>query len=165
MSSPKLILGLILGISALVGLMLLPVRTLEVTSKHRGAVVWRARAAPGDVVTFSYIHSIENIPVEGRFAIEADGMLRVVETRFASYGAGLPPPSARSADGKWLVAPGGEKIPRFSFYMAPINQPRLHVNDRTLDLAALLEPGDVLTLSSARFPWLLMCLKHPEERP
>lgn len=161
MPSRKAILGAILALSALVGLMLIPVRTLEVTSKHRGAVVWRAPATPGDMITFAYIHSIEKIPVEGRFAIEADGMLRIVDTRFTSYGAGLPPPSARSADGRWMVAPGGEKIPRFSFYMAPINQARLHVNDRTLDLAALLEPGDVVTLSSARFPWLLLRLKHP----
>ena len=64
-----------------------------------------------------------------------------------------------------MVAPGGEKIPRFRFYMAPINQARLHVNDRTLDLAERIEPGDVVTLSSARFPWLLMRLKHPEGRP
>ncbi len=80
MFSRAAILGAILAASALVGLTLVPVQTLEVASKHRAAVLWRARAAPGDVVTFSYIHSIEHIPVEGRFAVEADGWLRVVET-------------------------------------------------------------------------------------
>lgn len=165
MSSRKPILGTILALSALLGLMLFPVRTIEVRSRHRGSVVWRAQASTGDEVTFAYIHSIEKVPVEGRFAVEADGMLRVVETRFTSYGAGLPPPTGRSADGLWLVAPGGGKIPRFSFYLSPVNQAQLHFRGRTLALPELLPPGDLITLGPARFPWLLMRLKHPEERP
>ncbi|MCU0539092.1 MAG: DUF1850 domain-containing protein [Desulfobacterales bacterium] len=165
MSARKAILASTLAVFTLVGLMLLPVRTLEVRSRHRGAVVWRAQASPGDVVTFAYIHSIEKVPVEGRFAVEADGMLRVVETRFASYGAGLPAPTERSADGRWLVAPGGERIPVFSFYLSPINRAHLHFKDRTLALPELLPPGDLITLGTARFPWLLLRLKHPEERP
>ena len=55
----KAILGAILAGSALVGLMFIPVQTLEVASRQRGDVLWRARAAAGDVFTFSYIHSIE----------------------------------------------------------------------------------------------------------
>lgn len=158
MLSRKTILGAILGVSALVGLMLIPVQTLEVASKRRGAVLWRAQAEPGDMVTFAYIHSIENIPVEGRFAVEADGKLRVVETRFPSYGAGLPQAEKRSADGKWLVAPGGEMLIEFNFFISPINQARLHFKNHVLDLAHLLEPGDVVTLKADRHPYLLLYL-------
>ncbi len=117
------------------------------------------------MVTFSYIHSIEHIPVEGRFAVEADGWLRVEETRFPSYGAGLPQAARRSADGKWMVAPGGERLPRFTFFISPINQARLHFNGRTLELTDLLEPGDIVTLSVGRYPGLLLRLKYPKERP
>jgi hypothetical protein len=160
--SRKAILGATLALAALVGLMFLPVQTLEVASRHHGKVLWRARAAPGEVFLFTYIHSMENIPVEGRFAVEADGMLRVVETRFPSYGAGLPQAGAqRSADGKWMVAPGGERLARFSFFISPINQARLHFKGRTLDLAGLLEPGDVVTVTVAGYPRLLLRLRYP----
>lgn len=161
MLSPKAILGATLLALAVLGLMFIPVPTLEVASKHQERVLWRSRVAAGDVFTFSYIHSIELIPVEGRFAVEADGWLRVVETRFPSYGAGLPQASARSADGKWMVAPGGERLPRFSFYISPINEARVHFNGRTLNLADLLEPGDVVTLKVAGYPRLLLHLNQP----
>ncbi len=111
--------------------------------------------------TFSYIHSIENIPVEGRFAVEADGWLRVVETRFPSYGAGLPlQVTGKSADGKWMVAAGGERLPHFSFYISPINQACLRFGDSTLNLNNLIESGDVVTVAVRGYPYLLMRLGY-----
>ncbi|MCU0559333.1 MAG: DUF1850 domain-containing protein [Desulfobacterales bacterium] len=163
MLTRKAKIGAILAASALVGLTLLPVQTLELESKRRGAVLWRARAAPGDVAIFSYIHSIEKIPVEGHFAIEADGWLRVVETRFPSVGAGLPTATQRSSDGKWLVAPGGGRLPRFSFIISPVNQASLNFKGRRLELAELLEPGDTVTLTVGRYPGLLLILNRPKE--
>jgi hypothetical protein len=161
MLSRKAILGAILAGSALVGLMFIPVQTLEVASRQRGDVIWRARAAAGDVFTFSYIHSIEKTPVEGRFAVEADGWLRVVETRFPSYGAGLPlQVTGKSADGKWMVAAGGERLPQFSFYISPINQACLRFGDSTLNLNNLIESGDVVTVTVRGYPYLLMRLGY-----
>ena len=161
MLSRKAILGAILAGSALVGLMFIPVQTLEVASRQRGDVIWRARAAAGDVFTFSYIHSIEKTPVEGRFAVETDGWLRVVETRFPSYGAGLPlQVTGKSADGKWMVAAGGERLPQFSFYISPINQACLRFGDSTLNLNNLIESGDVVTVAVRGYPYLLMRLGY-----
>ena len=135
-------------------------RTLELSSRSRNEVLWRARAAAGDVFTFVYIHSIEKIPVEGRFAVQADGMLRVVETRFASFGAGLPQAAKRSPDGKWLVAPGEERLREFTFFISPINQARMRFKECTLDLSQLLAPGDVATVKAARHPYLLLYLNR-----
>ena len=161
MLSRKAIIGWALAGSALVGLMFFPVQTLEVASRRTGGVIFRAKTAPGDVFTFSYIHSIEKIPVEGRFAVETDGWLRVVETRFPSYGAGLPLQAAgKSADGKWMVAAGGERLPQFSFYISPINQACLRFGDRTLDLNNLIESGDVVTVAVRGYPYLLMRLGY-----
>ena len=159
MFSRKTILGAILAGAALVGLMFIPVQALEVASRQRGEVLWRARAAAGDVFTFSYIHSIEKILVEGRFAVETDGWLRVVETRFPSYGAGLPPQvTGKSADGKWMVAAGGERLPQFSFYISSINQACLRFEESTLDLNNLIESGDVVTVAVRGYPYLLVRL-------
>jgi hypothetical protein len=145
--------------TTLVGLLLYPVQTLEVRSRRSGNVLFRGKAAPGDVFTFAYIHSVEKVPVEGVFAVEADGALRVVETRFPSYGAGLPPQvTGKSADGKWMVAQGGQRLPEFSFYVSPINQVSLRLGAKTLDLTNRIDSGDVVVVAVRRCPYLLMRL-------
>ena len=143
----------------LAGLLLYPVQTLEVRSRQANKVIFREKTTPGDVFTFAYIHSIEKIPIEGVFAVEADGALRVVETRFPSYGAGLPPQvTGKSADGKWMVAPGGQKLTEFSFYISPINRATLRMETKTLELTNLIDSGDVVVVTIRRYPYLLMRL-------
>lgn len=138
-----------------------PVQTLEVRSRQANKVVFRATTAPGGVFTFAYIHSIEKIPIEAVFAVEADGALRVVETRFLSYAAGLPfQATGKSEDGKWMVAAGGLKLPEFSFYISPINRSSLRVGAETLDLTNLIDSGDVVVVAVRRYPFLLMRLGH-----
>jgi hypothetical protein len=153
------ITGWALAGAAVAGLLLFPVQTLEVRSRRMDRIIFREMTAPGDILTFAYIHSIENIPVEGIFAVEADSSLRVVETRFPSYGAGLPSQATgKSDDGKWMVAPGGQRLPEFSFYISPINQSSLRIGEKTLDLNHLIESGDVVEVAVRRFPFLLMRL-------
>jgi hypothetical protein len=160
MPKRKAIIGWALAGTVLAGL-LYPVQTLEVRSRQADKVIFRKKTTPGDIFTFAYIHSIEKIPIEGVFAVEADGTLRVVETRFPSYAAGLPfQATGRSEDGKWMVAPGGQKLPEFSFYISPINRPSLRMGDETLDLTNLIDSGDVVVVAVRRYPFLLTRLGH-----
>ena len=159
MRTRNAIIGWTLAGAAVAGLLLFPVQTFEVRSRRTDRVIFREMTAPGDVFTFSYIHSIEKIPVEGVFAVEEGGSLRVVETRFPSYGAGLPSPATRkNDDNKWMVAPGGQRLPEFSFYISPINQSSLRLGDKTLDLNRLIESGDIVTVAVRRYPHLLVRL-------
>ncbi len=161
MPKRKAIIGWALAGVTLACLLVLPVQTLEVRSRRADRVIFREQTEPGDVFTFAYIHSIEKIPIEGVFAVEADGALRVVETRFPSYGAGLPSQATgKSEDGKWMVAPGGQKLPEFSFYISPINRPSLRMEAKTLDLTNLIDSGDVVVVAVRRYPFLLMRLGH-----
>jgi len=160
MPKRKTIIGWALAGTVLAGLFY-PVQTLEVRSRQANNVIFREKATPGDVFTFAYIHSIEKIPIEGVFAVEADGALRVVETRFPSYGAGLPSQvTGKSEDGKWMVAPGGQRLPEFSFYISPINRPSLHMGAKTLDLTNLIDSGDIVVVAVRLYPLLLMRLGH-----
>jgi hypothetical protein len=159
MSKRRAILAWVLSGAALAGLVLFPVQTLEVRSRQAGKVVFRGATSSGERFTFAYIHSIENVPVEGVFEVEEDGALRVVETRFASFGAGLPSHSAgKSEDGKWLVAPGGQRLPEFRFFISPINKSSLRIGEMTLDLNRLIEPGDTVAVAVRRHPRLLVRL-------
>ena len=159
MPTRKVIIGCLLAGAAVAGLLFLPVQTLEVRSRQADKVIFREKTAPGDVFTFAYIHSIEKIPVEGTFSVELDGALRVVETRFPSYGAGLlSQATGKSEDGKWMVAPGGQKLAEFSFYISTINQASLRMGTKTLDLNKLIDSGDVVAVAVRRHPYLLMHL-------
>jgi hypothetical protein len=159
MISRKRLLGTLLPAALIFCMLLIPVQTIEVATRQKEKVIFREKAAPGDVFTFSYIHSIEKIPVEGRFAVEADGWLRVVETRFPSYGAGLPlNVTGKSPDGKWMIAQGGERLPRFSFFISPINSASFCFGDETLDLTNLVRDGDVITVAVKKYSYLLMRL-------
>jgi hypothetical protein len=145
--------------SALVGLLFYPAQTIEVRSRPTNKVIAREKIKPGERFTFAYIHSIENIPVEGVFEVQSDGALRVVETRFPSYGAGLPNSAAGKAeDGKWMAAPAEQKLPEFSFYISPINQPSLRIGNKTLDLNRRMESGDIVVVAVRRYPLLLVHL-------
>jgi hypothetical protein len=161
MQSRKTIVGFTLAGAALTGLLFFPVRTIEVRSRKTDRVISREKTATGDVFTFAYTHSIEKIPVEGDFAVEPDGALRVVETRFPSYGAGLPfQATGKSADGRWMVAPGGQRLPEFSFFISPINRASLRMGAKTLDLSRMIDSGDVVAVAVRRYPYLLMRLER-----
>ena len=97
--------------------------------------------------------------LEGVFSVEGDGALRLVETRFPSYGAGLPfQATGKSDDGKWMVAPGGQRLLEFSFFISPINRASLRVGAKTLDLTTVIDSGDVVAVAVRRYPRLLMLL-------
>lgn len=153
------IVALYLAGAALAAVLFFPVQTIEVRSRRADQVIFREKSAPGDVLTFAYIHSIEKIPVEGDFAVEKDGALRVLETRFPSYAAGLPAPMAtRSQDGQWFVIPGGHRLTQFSFYISEINHSSLRIRGKVLDLNHLIESGDIVTVAVRRYPHLLVLL-------
>ena len=63
-------------------------------------------------------------------------------------------------DGKWMVAPGGQRLPEFSFYISPINRPSLHMGAKTLDLTNLIDSGDIVVVAVRLYPFLLMRLGH-----
>ncbi|MBI5167776.1 MAG: DUF1850 domain-containing protein [candidate division NC10 bacterium] len=71
-------------------LAIIPVRLLEVKEARGGQRVFWALVYPGDTFSLSYIHSVENIPVSGLFAINEKYEIVIKETAFASFGPGLP---------------------------------------------------------------------------
>ncbi|MGE5850194.1 MAG: hypothetical protein ACM362_08720, partial [Candidatus Methylomirabilota bacterium] len=65
-----------------VGMAMVPVRRLEVVEGRTGRLLFATRIQPGEGFEIRYIHSVEHFPVSGRFRVEPDDRLRVMETRF-----------------------------------------------------------------------------------
>jgi hypothetical protein len=144
-------------LASVVGATLLaPVQVLEVSGRRGGQVLWRAVVSTGDVFTFDYIHSVEKTPVEGRFAVEPDGWLRLVETRFPSHGSGLPESAdGRSEDGRWMIAAGGQRMPELGFFISPVNRAGLQVGGSRVDLSQRVAAGDVAVIAVSHRPRIL----------
>lgn len=128
-----------------------PARVLVVEDVSRGDVVHREPVQPGDRLTLSWVHSSENVPVRGLFAIEPDGALRVAETAYAGFGPGLPEPRPGDAwhyrDGM-IVVSGGGSLRELRLRVSPIARQRLTLpSGREVDLPALVPPGGVVRIA------------------
>ncbi len=63
---------------------------LRIESQEGGSPFLRRAVRSGDVLEFTWIHSVEHFPWTERFEILADGTLLLTEIRFRGYGAGVP---------------------------------------------------------------------------
>lgn len=124
------------------------VYTLEVKNRKNGKILFRERVNPGERFVFRYTHSVEKMPVEGTFTLEADGRLRMVETRFPSHGPGLPSSAERDrSEEGWFVHRGGDRYEALAFLFSSLNRPILRFRQQEISLAQRDEEGGTLTFS------------------
>lgn len=106
----------------------------------------------GDTFVVAYVHSSEQVPVRGVFAVERDGRLRVVETAFAGFGPGLPElregDTWRLEDGMIVHRPDGAPLSELTVHVLPITRHRLTLpSGRELDLSAIMGTGGAVRVS------------------
>lgn len=85
---------------------------LRIETQDKGTVLFRSAVRGGDILEFTWIHSVEHFPWTERFEIREDGTLLLREIRFRGYGAGVPNERGRSVrleDG-WIVHEGIDEI-------------------------------------------------------
>ena len=140
---------------------MIPVSVLEVKDGKSGEILFHKRAVEGDVFLFGYIHSVEKTPVEGTFLVERGGVLRIVETRFSSHGAGLPNVSEKTLrKNGWFVTEGGEGLDKLSFFFSPINRPVLKFKDKETAFGTKKGEGGLLEISIRHYPFILHVFKE-----
>lgn len=127
---------------------LVTVYTLEVKNQIKGEIILRERVNPGEEFLFRYTHSVEKTPVEGIFAIEEGGGLRIVETRFPSHGAGLPLSAEREPFQEgWFVYRGGDRFEELTFLFSSLNHPVLRFRHWEMSLSEQDGEEGMLTFS------------------
>jgi hypothetical protein len=131
-----------------------PVRVLEVKSRAEDRVFFLRRVAPGETFEIHYIHSVEKIPVAGRFAVTAAGAIRPVETRFASFGAGLPYLQGEVALEKdtMRATAAVEDIEVLTFFVSGFTRQQLHFGQERVAFGAQARDGDVVEIRVAHHP-------------
>ncbi|MGO4889578.1 DUF1850 domain-containing protein [Anaerobacillus sp. MEB173] len=63
---------------------------LVIREQHNHKEYFRMAVSEGDELTMSWIHSVEKTPWLEVYEVTSDNKLRLKETRFQSYGAGVP---------------------------------------------------------------------------
>jgi hypothetical protein len=140
---------------------LIQVSILEVKDGKSGEILFYTRVVEGDIFEFNYIHSVEKTLVEGTFLIEKDGALRIMETRFSSYGAGLPNIHEKTLrKNGWFVTEGGERLENLRFFFSPINRPVLKFRDKETALRTKKNEGGLLEISIRNNLFILQALRE-----
>jgi hypothetical protein len=151
-------LGLAWSVAVILTIALIfwPVQVITVTlPKEDNRLLAIRRIYPGDLIHFSYRHSVELTRVEGRFQVTPESELVAVETRMESVGTGLPNthPDRTITKNGWLIIDEHKKaVGPLRFYVVPINQARLNIADQQIDLSGL-ESGTLIQVSAEKMKW------------
>jgi hypothetical protein len=63
--------------------------TFEIVRRDNHKLLAEIQITPGQEIEYAYIHSSDGTPVEQSFILDEDGLLQLMEERYAWYGAGL----------------------------------------------------------------------------
>ncbi|HSD51383.1 MAG TPA: DUF1850 domain-containing protein [Candidatus Methylomirabilis sp.] len=152
---------LALGIVAVaVGIAVVPVRRLEVVEGRTGRLLYSTKIQPGEGFEIRYVHSVEHFPVIGRFRVEPDDRLRVMETRFARFGAGLPDlmPDVQyeRSSGEFRQQDPGVILDALALRVHGFTQHELEQGGRLVRLSSLVPDGGLVHIRVAeRRAWEL----------
>ncbi|MHC4074045.1 MAG: DUF1850 domain-containing protein [Planctomycetota bacterium] len=138
------------GLFLIVGLALWPVQVVSL-KLPRENYRWIASipAAEGDRILLTYRHSVELSAVEGYFQVGPQSEILALKTRMQSTGTGLPNTAYDRTEIRngWIeVDEARRPVGTIRFFLVPINQTRLVIVGREVDLSAI-EAGALLEIS------------------
>lgn len=159
----KSILGTII-ISILILVLLYPgffivIQTTETLSLHY--------LLPGEKFTITYIHSVEKTPVDEIYRMIPYGKLEMTETRFKSYGAGLPLETKNfsSIDGMFVIKDMDIVVPIVNIRVARTPGQTINLREKRYYLQQLSPPGTLVTIRPISLLEYLLILTRPSFCP
>jgi hypothetical protein len=127
-------------------------RVVEVVHAGTGEVVLCAEMNEGEELVLSFIHSVNKRPVYDTLKVASDHLV-VVQSRYDSFGAGMP----ESSDGEgrlswdddgWLVWTVNRPIAALDLFVGRSAQHRISIRGIDKALADLVEPGSPISIRS-----------------
>lgn len=138
------------GLLLIVGVALWPVQVVSLKlPKENNRWIASVPAAEGEGILLAYRHSVELTPVEGHFQIGPRSEILALKTRMQSAGTGLPNTAYDRTEIKngWIEVDEAQRpVGTIRFFLVPINQTRLVIAGRDIDLSAI-DSGALLEIS------------------
>lgn len=146
-------LGIAIGASALIVSFFLfyPFyHVLQISNFKNGKIIFSIRMDKGEEFILSFTHSVNKRPVHDTIRIEGDH-LKVIKSRFDSFGAGMP---ETSSDGSKLkIGKDGLfecmvnlPLKELTFFLGWIANHSLCLRGKNINLSDLIEPGTLISL-------------------
>jgi hypothetical protein len=148
---PRAVFAISILLVLLVGVALWPVQvvSLKLPRENNRRIV-SIPAVEGDRILLVYRHSVELTAVEGHFQVGPQSEILALKTRMQSAGTGLPNTAHDRTvirDGWIEVNEARRPVGTIRFFFVPINQTRLVIAGRDIDLSAI-EAGALLEIAA-----------------
>ena len=146
----RAIFTITIGLVLLVGAALWPVQVVSIKlPRENNRRIASIPAAEGDRILLAYRHSVELTAVEGYFQVGPKSEILALKTRMQSAGTGLPNTAHDRTEIRngWIeVDEARRPVGTIRFFFVPINQTRLVIAGRDIDLS-VIEAGALLEIS------------------
>ncbi|MCK4260762.1 MAG: DUF1850 domain-containing protein [Halanaerobiales bacterium] len=105
---------------------------------------------PKTSIVLEYIHSVEKTPVLEIFKITSKGKFILTETRFKSYGAGLPLETKNFSheNGFFVLKNMNTTLPKIIIRVSRTPGQTLTINHKKIDLQDIAKPGEKLIVQT-----------------
>ncbi len=127
-----------------------PQQHLVVEAPGEEQYLYSIPANNNDVFEMTYLHSVSNRLVQGRFEITGEGDIRPLTTTFDSFGPGLPELDGsldyEVQNGKFVVYHDEEPREKISLFVSPLTEDRLYWYGQEYDLASHFEKPVLLKI-------------------
>ena len=138
------------GFVLVVGVALWPVQVVSLKlPRENNRWIASIPAGEGDRILLAYRHSVELTAVEGHFQIGPRSEILALKTRMQSAGSGLPNTAydRTTIRNGWIEVDEAQRpVGTIRFFFVPINQTRLVVAGRDIDLSTI-ETGALLEVA------------------
>ncbi len=116
---------------------------LYVVDAKNGRMYFSCPIAEGDIFTLEYTHSVHKTPVTDYFVVENQKTMRLYQTAFATFGAGMPYTASgiiEYRDDAFIFPVVDRQFHRIQLHAVPMAEHRLALGNRTIyinDLVAV----------------------------
>ncbi|MBO8164368.1 MAG: DUF1850 domain-containing protein [Brevibacillus sp.] len=132
-----------------------PVRSLLLMDEREQKLLVAVPFSHNDRVTVEWVHSVERTPWRETYALDDEGDLRLVETSFRSFGAGVPAAFEQpvQVEEGWITVKG-LNLPRDSVsYLISRDDFTLTMGTHTWQATRIVPKDHSLQLTVGLLPW------------
>lgn len=156
----RILLGIpvVLASAALLVWSVSPTSTLQIRIGEEGQLVRAIPVAPGERITYRYLHSVQKAWVDEVMEVTPNGHLVVRETAYDMYGAGLPsdlPDGAfvfDTANNRFRIVDMSRDLPVWRVRVAFTAEQTLEVRGERIRLDSLASPTTLLVIDVGSRP-------------
>lgn len=137
---------------------------IEIAHRKSGDVLAFVPARSGDQFSIQFTHSIAKTPVVETFRLDSSGDIVLIETRYQSFGAGLPfdvegKQRLLTENGHYRLVNIDRHLPELIMAVGTVANHQLLIKDRHIAFTQFAKPGESVRIRMMRHSLIMYLLK------